>query len=87
MSGENVVFVDLVGPRGQMADRLATRHGHYMPASLLDSQIATLEPPTPEENSITVDVGASPTEEAEKVVASLHLTISPASGRCAPTQS
>jgi gluconokinase len=59
LRGERVVFVYLAGTREQIARRLAARHGHYMPASLLDSQFDALEPPTPEENSITVDSAAS----------------------------
>jgi gluconokinase len=31
-------------PRDVLAERLARRQGHYMPPSLLDSQLATLEP-------------------------------------------
>jgi gluconokinase len=34
--------------------RLAARTGHFLPASLLDSQLATLEPPTPDEHALTL---------------------------------
>jgi gluconokinase/shikimate kinase len=68
-----VVFVFLAGPPGLIADRIAVRHGHYMPASLLDSQLETLEPPAPDENAITVDVSGSPHEEAAVIIARLHL--------------
>jgi gluconokinase len=56
---DGVVFVHLEGSRSLIASRLAARRGHYMPASLLDSQIAALEPP---DDAITVDV--TPTPEA-----------------------
>jgi gluconate kinase len=35
---------------------MAARSGHFMPASLLDSQFATLEPPEPDEAAIIVDI-------------------------------
>jgi gluconokinase len=41
-----VQFVHLTGPRAIIEERLKTRRGHFMPATLLDSQLATLEPPT-----------------------------------------
>jgi gluconokinase len=73
LRGERVVFVYLAGTREQIARRLAARHGHYMPASLLDSQCAALEPPTPEENSITVKIGASTSIETDAIMSRLGL--------------
>ena len=53
-------FVFLDGDAATLAARLATRPGHYMPASLLASQLATLERPSAEEGDVVrVDVGAS----------------------------
>lgn len=40
-----VKFVHLTGPQTLIAERLKKRSGHFMPASLLASQLATLEPP------------------------------------------
>ncbi len=71
---KNVVFVFLSGSKEQIGRRLTTRMDHFMPPSLLDSQIATLEPPGPEENSIVIDVGRTPAEEAAEVVRKLGLT-------------
>ena len=51
-----VRLVYLHGSRELLAARIAARHGHFMPASQLDDQLATLEPPTPDENAISVDV-------------------------------
>lgn len=51
-----VSFVHLVGDRELIATRLLTRSGHFMPASLLDSQFATLEPLGPDEAGVSVDV-------------------------------
>jgi len=71
LRGERVVFVYLAGTREQIARRLAARHGHFMPASLLDSQFDALEPPTPDENSITVEIGGSAAVEADEIMSCL----------------
>jgi gluconokinase len=73
LRGDHVVFVYLVGTQDQIAARLVARHGHFMPASMLASQIATLEPPSAEEDAIRVDVTGSPQQEAEQVINRLHL--------------
>lgn len=77
LRGDNVVFVHLAGSRDQIAKRLAARHGHFMPAGMLDSQIATLETLGPDENAITVDLGESPYEESEEIIRRLHLATAP----------
>src|SRR5881628_2768493 len=41
-------LVYLAGPRALIAERLAQRRGHFMPLSLLESQLATLEEPAPD---------------------------------------
>jgi gluconokinase len=73
LRGEHVVFVYLAGTREQIARRLAARHGHYMPASLLKSQFDALEPPTPDEDSITVDLSASSSIESDEIMCRLGL--------------
>jgi gluconokinase len=70
---DHTIFIYLRGSRDQIAARLANRHGHYMPASLLDSQFAALEPPGADERSVTVDVGGTPSDEADHLIAELHL--------------
>lgn len=54
-AGGPVRFVHLAGDRAVLAARMAGRTGHFMPAALLDSQLATLEPPGPDE-ALTVDI-------------------------------
>ena len=54
-AGGPVQFVHLTGSRDLIAARMATRTGHYMPLTLLDSQFAALEPPGPEE-AFTLDI-------------------------------
>jgi gluconokinase len=71
--GSGVVFVYLAGSRATIAARLAARHGHFMPASLLDSQFADLEEPAPDEPHIRVDVGQPPAAIADAIVHELGL--------------
>ena len=52
-------FVHLHGTREVIARRQASRPGHFMPASLLDSQFATLEPLAEDEAGVVLDVDQS----------------------------
>jgi len=63
-----VRLVYLEGPQWLIAERLAARKGHFMPASLLDSQFATLEPPGLDENPITIDINRSIEEIVERII-------------------
>jgi gluconokinase len=54
-----VEFLHLAGSREVIARRQASRPGHFMPASLLDSQFAILEPLEPDERGQAVDVDQS----------------------------
>ena len=56
----DVQFVYLEGPRVLLEQRLADRRGHFMPSSLLDSQLAILEPPAPDEHAWACDIGEPP---------------------------
>jgi len=71
--GRGVMFVFLRGSRELIAARLGERHGHFMPASLLDSQLADLEPPAADEPAITADIGGAPEAIADEIVARLGL--------------
>jgi len=53
-------FILLDGSADDLRARVAHRAGHYMPSSLLDSQLATLEPPMPDEAATTLDAGTPP---------------------------
>ncbi|MEG1969872.1 MAG: gluconokinase, GntK/IdnK-type [Burkholderiaceae bacterium] len=50
-----LVFVFLDAPAPVVAARVCSRPGHFMPASLVDSQLATLERPDAERDVITID--------------------------------
>lgn len=52
-------FVFLAGDKALIASRLAARQDHFMPATLLDSQFAALEPPGDDE-AITVSIDQDP---------------------------
>jgi gluconokinase len=51
-----------------LAERLERRSGHFMPPSLLASQLEALEPPSPDENVVVVQAGETPKEIVERVL-------------------
>jgi gluconokinase len=65
-------FIHLHGPQALIAARQAARQGHFMPASLVASQFATLEPPDAAEDVIALDVAAAPETLAEAALAALE---------------
>jgi carbohydrate kinase (thermoresistant glucokinase family) len=52
----DVRFVHLTGSRSVHEDRIRSRTGHFMPATMLESQLATLEPPGADEAALAVDI-------------------------------
>ncbi|MGV0645870.1 gluconokinase [Mycolicibacterium sp. XJ879] len=54
-----IEFVHLSGTPEVIGRRQASRPGHFMPASLLQSQFATLEPLESDEDGVTIDVDQS----------------------------
>lgn len=66
-AGRPVTFLFLEGTRDVLLKRMERRAGHFMPVSLLDSQIATLDPPQIDELVITANIDQAP----EQVVATL----------------
>jgi gluconokinase len=66
-------FVHLDGPPDVIRARLASREGHYMPASLLDSQLATLEPLQVDERGVVLDVSLPPDQLVSMAIDRLHL--------------
>lgn len=59
-----IKLVHLHGDRALLLQRLAQRENHFMKASMLDSQLAALEPP---KDALTVDIGATPTEIVREI--------------------
>jgi gluconokinase len=74
LRGSGVVFVYLRGPKELIKERVVERKGHFMPASLVDSQVEALEPPEPDEHSITVDARAGVAAEVEEIIDRLGLS-------------
>ncbi|CAM3624350.1 gluconokinase [Isoptericola cucumis] len=64
-----VRFVHLDGDPDLLAERITHRSGHFMPPTLLPSQLATLEPLDADEDGTTVDIADSPDEIVASVVA------------------
>lgn len=69
-----VRFVWLDAPRAHLEARMATRTGHYMPPSLLASQLATLEPPQADEAAVRVDATRPVAAIVDDALAQLGLT-------------
>jgi gluconokinase len=67
-----VVLVHLDAPRDVLAARLASRRGHFAAPSLLDSQLASLEPPG--DDALVVDATRTPDESVAGIVARLPTT-------------
>lgn len=63
----DVRFIYLKGSRELIGERITNRRGHFMPPSLLDSQLATLEEPSPDEHPWVCDITLPP----ETIIADL----------------
>jgi gluconokinase len=73
LRGPGVVFVHLAGTREEIQARLERRLHHFMPASLLESQLRTLEPLEPDERGVVIALGGRPQDEVRRVLDQLHL--------------
>ncbi len=69
-----IVFIHLDAPRETLLRRLQHREGHFMPAALLDSQLATLEPLAADEAGVTLDAMAARAAIIKNVREYLSLT-------------
>jgi gluconokinase len=56
----DVRFVYLAGGRALIEERMAKRRGHFMPPSLLESQLSILEEPSPDEHAWVCDISEAP---------------------------
>jgi gluconokinase len=71
---KDVRLVYLKGEEALIARRIATRHEHFMPPSLLHSQFAALEEPGSDENPIVVSIEPPPREIVARVLSGLKMT-------------
>lgn len=67
----NVRLVYLKGSEVLIASRIAARHAHFMPRSLLHSQFEVLEEPTVDENPVVVSIEPEPGEIVARIVSAL----------------
>jgi gluconokinase len=63
-----LIFVHLEGERELIAARMQARGNHFMPLTLLDSQIRDLEPLAADENGIRLDIQLTPEQLIEEIV-------------------
>ena len=68
----DVRLVYLKGDLDLISRRVATRHEHFMPASLLKSQFEALEEPGPDENPVVVSIAPRPREIVAQILADLQ---------------
>lgn len=67
-AGRPVQFVHLTGSKAVLLERVRQREGPFMPMALLDSQLATLEPPQPDEDAITCQINRPLTDLVDDLV-------------------
>ena len=65
----DVCFVYLAGSPELIAARVSDRADHFMPAALVESQFAALEPPAPDEGVLEIDASLPPDEIVAVVAA------------------
>lgn len=68
-----VEFVHLAGAFDVVRTRLSARTDHFMPAELLESQYATLEPLGPDEDGVVLDLAHGSTALIDEAVRRLGL--------------
>jgi gluconokinase len=69
----DVRLIYLKGDIELIGRRIATRHEHFMPASLLQSQFDALEEPGPDENPIVVSIAPRPREIVAEILEALKM--------------
>jgi carbohydrate kinase (thermoresistant glucokinase family) len=69
----DVRLVYLKGDEALIARRIATRHEHFMPSTLLHSQFEALEEPGSDENPIVVSIEPRPREIVDQILSALNM--------------
>ncbi len=72
-----VAMVLLDGDRDLIAARMKARKGHFFKETLLDTQFADLELPTPDEDVFTAPITGTPAETVDQIIKALNLDTSP----------
>jgi carbohydrate kinase (thermoresistant glucokinase family) len=68
----NTFFIHLAGSRELLAERMSSRGSHFMPLSLLESQLATLEPLGSDEPGVTFDIALPMQTIVEQAIVALQ---------------
>jgi beta-N-acetylhexosaminidase len=68
----DTLFLHLHGSKEVLAARMEIRTGHFMPAALLDSQLATLEELDPDEAGVIVDIASPVDQVVDEALIGLH---------------
>jgi gluconokinase len=76
----SVRFVHLLAPPGLIVERVTARRGHYMPPSLLESQLAILQPLQPDEPGVGVETTGDPASVAEAALRALDIDVTATTG-------
>jgi len=71
-----LIFIFLRGSEAVLAPRMAARTGHFKPASLLKSQLATLEDPSGEAGVLTIDISGTADEVSTETIRHARAAIS-----------
>ncbi len=66
-----VLYIHLTGSRQLLSERIGARSGHFMPSTLLDSQLGTLEAPAADEFALTLAISGSPRQIVAAILAQL----------------
>jgi carbohydrate kinase (thermoresistant glucokinase family) len=72
--GNSAIAIRLVylkGPKELIARRVTSRHEHFMPPALLDSQFATLEEPNADERPLVVSIAKRPGRIVDDILSQL----------------
>ena len=77
----DVRLIYLKGEEALIASRLAARHGHFMPPSLLQSQFDALEEPSSKERPIAVPIELKSEEIVQRILGELGLDAEPQEAR------
>jgi len=68
----DMILIHLTGSKSLLRARMNDRRGHFMPADMLDSQLATLQQPQPDEVAVSLDIADQPDSIVERACAFLN---------------
>lgn len=69
-----LVFIHLHGAPALIASRMKQRTGHFMPETLLESQLRDLEPLAQDERAVRIDIAAEPDKIVEQILQQIAAT-------------